>query len=90
MRRVELSARGRTCVLTARRLRTALERELAAKLGAERAASLRATLAGALELLGGGEAVRQRRVRAGDAELACASDSPGPSFKAATPRRARA
>lgn len=67
VRQVQLSARGHACVRTARTLRARLERELAAKLGPERAETLRAALAEALDLLGGGEAVRQRRVRAADA-----------------------
>ena len=69
VRTVQLAARGHACVRAARTLRARLERELAAQLGPERAATLRATLAEVLEQLGGSEAVRQRRVRGGDAQL---------------------
>jgi DNA-binding MarR family transcriptional regulator len=62
VRRLALSAHGRAAVQAGRAARAAIADELAAALGHERAASLRAGLLDALEAAGGLEAVRARRV----------------------------
>ena len=62
VRRLALSARGRAAVQAGRAARAAVADELAAALGRERAAALRAGLLDALEAAGGLEAVRARRV----------------------------
>ena len=62
VRRLGLSARGRAAIVAGRAAREAVSGELAAALGAERVAVLRATLIDALEAAGGIEAVRGRRV----------------------------
>jgi DNA-binding MarR family transcriptional regulator len=62
-RRVALTERGDAAIESGRRHRAALERELGARLGAERVEAARATLLDALEAFGGAAAVRGRRVR---------------------------
>lgn len=63
-RRIALSERGRALVDEARRARRALEASLARKHGAEALDACKVLLASVLEDLGGGDAVRVRRVRA--------------------------
>jgi hypothetical protein len=62
-RRAALTARGAAAIAAGRRHRAAVEAELARKLGAERVEGARQTLVDVLETLGGGAAVRSRRVR---------------------------
>jgi DNA-binding MarR family transcriptional regulator len=62
-RRVALTARGRAAIDAGRRHRAAVEAELAERLGRRRVEAARRTLVDALEALGGGAAVRGRRVR---------------------------
>jgi DNA-binding MarR family transcriptional regulator len=64
VRLVRLAARGGALVEDTRRIRAEMEEELAAALGAGRAAELRSAARAALEWAGAGEAVRTRRVRA--------------------------
>lgn len=61
--RVGLAPRGREVVAVARRTRVALEKRLVKSQGEAAVAAARATLASVLELLGGADAVRERRVR---------------------------
>jgi len=63
VRRVALTARGIDVVETTRAVRAAMERELAAALGPDRAEELRRAALDALEWSGGAAAVRGRRVR---------------------------
>jgi len=62
IRRVKLARRGLEAVDAARKARAATERRFEAKLGVARLASARRALADGLELLGGLEAIRKRRV----------------------------
>jgi DNA-binding MarR family transcriptional regulator len=62
VRLVQLSERGHACVLCSRKLRDRLERRLAKALGPRRVEEAQKALAEALAVLGGVEAVRQRRV----------------------------
>jgi DNA-binding MarR family transcriptional regulator len=62
-RHAALTGRGEAAIAAGRRHRAAVEAELAQRLGAERVDGARQTLVEALELLGGGAAVRSRRVR---------------------------
>lgn len=62
-RRIALSARGQATVTAARRARARVEHRLEQKLTAKRKAAAEQVLREALELLGGTQAVRQRRVR---------------------------
>jgi DNA-binding MarR family transcriptional regulator len=64
LRLVRLSKRGHDAVAASRRARATVEKKLVASLGAAAVAETRAHLARALDLLGGSEAVRGRRVRA--------------------------
>jgi DNA-binding MarR family transcriptional regulator len=62
VRLVQLSARGHACVQCSRKLREKLERRLAKLLGAQQVSEAQRLLAAALAVLGGADAVRQRRV----------------------------
>jgi DNA-binding MarR family transcriptional regulator len=62
-RQVALTPRGRAVVEAGRRHRSALDDELAQRLGPRRVAAARRLLADAVEALGAGERVRGRRVR---------------------------
>ena len=62
-RRAALTARGEAAIAAGRRHRAAVAAELAERLGAERVEGARQTLVEVLEALGGGAAVRGRRVR---------------------------
>jgi DNA-binding MarR family transcriptional regulator len=62
VRRLGLSARGRAAVAAGREARAAVATELEGALGPRRAKALRAALLDALELAGGVDAVRARRV----------------------------
>ena len=62
-RRVALTDRGDAAIDAGRRHRAAVEAELAERLGPRRVEEARRTLVDALEALGGGGAVRGRRVR---------------------------
>jgi DNA-binding MarR family transcriptional regulator len=62
VRLVQLSERGHACVRYSRKLREKLERRLTKALGGERARETQRALSDVLALLGGVEAVRQRRV----------------------------
>lgn len=64
VRLLRLSERGHASVLASRKIRERLERRLSDKLGPKRLAALRATLADALDELGGVAAVKARRVPA--------------------------
>jgi DNA-binding MarR family transcriptional regulator len=61
--RVRLSRRGHAAVAAARRARAQVERRVRARLGDTAVDETRARLAEALELLGGAQAVRGRRVK---------------------------
>src|SRR3954453_8193428 len=62
-RRAALTARGESAVDAGRRHRAAIEAELAERLGPRRGEHARRTLVDVVEALGGGGAVRGRRVR---------------------------
>jgi DNA-binding MarR family transcriptional regulator len=62
LRRVTLARRGLEAVHAARSARSAMERRFEAKLGAARLASARRVLADAIDVLGGREAIRRRRI----------------------------
>lgn len=62
IRRVRLAVRGLGAVNAARKARAALQRQLETKLGVARLRGARRTLAEALELLGGVEAIETRRI----------------------------
>jgi DNA-binding MarR family transcriptional regulator len=62
-RHAALTERGEAAIAAGRRHRAAVEAELATRLGAERVEAARLTLVDVLEALGGGAAVRGRRVR---------------------------
>jgi DNA-binding MarR family transcriptional regulator len=62
-RHAALTERGEAAIAAGRRHRAAVEAELARRLGAERLEAARHTLIDVLEALGGGAAVRGRRVR---------------------------
>ncbi|MDC0744922.1 MarR family winged helix-turn-helix transcriptional regulator [Polyangium mundeleinium] len=63
VRRLRLSARAHDAITCARAARARIDRTLAKQLGKERLASTRQALAEILELFGGADAVRARRVR---------------------------
>ena len=62
-RRAALTERGDAAIAAGRRHRAAVAAELEARLGPQRVEAARATLVDVLEALGGGSAVRGRRVR---------------------------
>jgi DNA-binding MarR family transcriptional regulator len=62
-RHAALTARGEAAIAAGRRHRAAVEAELVARMGAERVEAARTALIEVLEALGGGSAVRARRVR---------------------------
>lgn len=62
-RPVRLSRRGKACIATSRASRARVEARLTRALGKRALGRLRAGLAGALESLGGMDAVSRRRVR---------------------------
>jgi DNA-binding MarR family transcriptional regulator len=64
IRRVRLSARGRAAVQVTRRAREKIEQDLARKVGGKELAQARVALGRMLDVLGGSEAVRTRKVRA--------------------------
>jgi len=61
--RVRLAHRGLSAVTTTRVIRAALERKLSSRLGEKRLATAKKILSDALEVLGGADAMRNRRVR---------------------------
>jgi DNA-binding MarR family transcriptional regulator len=63
VRRVRLSARGRSMLESTRKLRRAVERRLLRKASQQTVARARILLIRMLTLLGGADAVRRRRVR---------------------------
>jgi DNA-binding MarR family transcriptional regulator len=63
VRRVALTERGRDAVEAGREIRASLNARFASALGAERVEAAAATLADALDAVGGLDAVRGRRVR---------------------------
>jgi DNA-binding MarR family transcriptional regulator len=63
VRRVALTARGRAAVEAGRDIRATLNAQFSGALGEDRTAAAAATLAAALDTLGGLDAVRGRRVR---------------------------
>jgi DNA-binding MarR family transcriptional regulator len=66
VRLVQLSERGHACVLCSRKLREKLDRRLEKALGKPLAQRTRRALAEALEVLGGVDAVKQRRLLPAD------------------------
>jgi DNA-binding MarR family transcriptional regulator len=62
-RPVELTDRGRRAIETARQARSAIESRLRAASGADDVDTARRVLAGALDLLGAGDAIRRRQAR---------------------------
>jgi DNA-binding MarR family transcriptional regulator len=63
-KRIHLAQRGRSCVQLGRRLRAKLEKELIRSAGKKNYENAKATIVNCLELLGGVERIRSRRIRA--------------------------
>jgi DNA-binding MarR family transcriptional regulator len=63
-KRIRLAQRGRNCVRLGRRLRAKLEKELIRSAGKKNYENAKATIVNCLELLGGVERIRSRRIRA--------------------------